>query len=137
MATMAARVRSLRIVLVLCVLTSWFSCLLGCQMTLADVFHLEKPAFSLDSKNSCPDGDHDDVCGWMASGGYETKDHTILLNVPDVASPFLNARDIVGEGEPPRNQWSRRVEIVPPEFPGTWHFSLRSALQPRAPSLHS
>ena len=106
-------------------------------MTLADVFHVEKAAFSLDSNDSSPDTDHDDVCGWMASGGYESKDLTILLKVPDVTSPFLDANDVLGEGEPPHNQWSRRSEIIPPEFPGTWHFSLRSALQPRAPSLHS
>ena len=77
-----------------------------------------------------------DSCASVESGFYKTEEgRQVVPTAPLVASALLTA--ILRESAQPAAGSKIVFDSAPPELPKVWHFSHRTALAPRAPSVAS
>ena len=78
----------------------------------------------------------EDACAAVESGLYKSEERQTLSPKPSFAAVRF-AVLLLEITAPPSASRQDSPEPIPPELAHTWQFSFRTALSPRAPSLHS
>lgn len=111
----------------------WVAVSAHCQLEFLPGFELLRCDFSPGTAT----GSHCEVngCGVVKSGQVQTARVQPVAPAPVLLLGLLPPPT----DEPPQCLWpgGDSSELVPPELPRIWQFSLRTALSPRAPSLAS
>ena len=81
-------------------------------------------------------GKCDRPCGLLASASYLSQPNPLLLIAP-VGIPLGVFATSLDKVQRPAGMGRDFPATAPPDLPGTWQFSFRAALSPRAPSLAS
>ena len=130
------RVKSLRIMLTLLLVALWPLATSHCS--LEQMPGLEFLACA-DEAAAVPHQGNDcetDSCASVESGFYKTEEgRQVVPTAPLVASALLTA--ILRKSAQPAAGSKIVFDSAPPELPKVWHFSHRTALAPRAPSVAS
>ena len=128
-------VKRLKIITVLAMLALWLPATNHCR--LEQILSLAFLTCS-DHEDTGPHQDSDcdnDGCALVESGFYKTEDGNIDPVLPLSGAVFVPELVPPTEQSPPL--FVNFSTVASPELPGTWQFSFRTALPPRAPSLVS
>ena len=132
---MCIRVNRWKHIATVILLTLWAACSVNCAFEDFSAAPLDCCNDTTRSSGEPVDGSSCCVCGVLVSGTYVSHGQVRMVAAPILAAlvlpPFLDT-DLPEPVNSPAG-----IDPSPPELPGTWQFVVRTALQPRAPSLVS